>query len=75
MQKIHVRHQYDDLVPRRDYSRNTSYRFVEVLNFKHFSRHITFDQGDKLGRNKHINSYVTVSVMLRLECGDTSEVK
>ena len=57
---------------RRVHSGNTSYRFVEIFNFKHFARHFTFDPAGDFGRNKQIKDYVIVSVVLALECGDTS---
>ena len=57
---------------RRVHSRNTSYRFLEVFNFKHFARYISFDPAGDVGRNKQIKNYVQVSVVFALECGNTS---
>ena len=57
---------------RRVHSGNTSYRFVEIFNFRHFASHITFDPAGDFGRNKQIKDYVIVSVVLALECGNTS---
>lgn len=54
------------------HSGNTSYRFVEIFNFRHFASHITFDPAGDFGRNKQIKDYVIVSVVLALECGNTS---
>ena len=44
---------------------------VEILRFRHFSRHVVFDaEGDKF-RNKRIEDYITVSVVIDMECGNT----
>ena len=60
---------------RRGYSGNTTFRFIEILNFKHFARYFTFDPVDNLGRNKRLNDYLNVSVLLKVECGDMSETE
>lgn len=44
-------------MPRRDYSENTTHRFIEVFDFKHFSRHFTFDRAGKNELNKELKSY------------------
>ena len=44
---------------------------TETLRFRHFSRHVVFDaEGDKF-RNKRIEDYITVSVVIDMECGNT----
>lgn len=70
-----VRHLFYALKARRGYSGNTTFRFIEILNFKHFARYFTFDPVDNLGRNKRLNDYLNVSVLLRVECGDMSETE
>ena len=57
--------------PCGDYSVATTSRYVEILYFKHFYKHIVFTgQGDKI-RNKEIKDYINVSVMIDIEWGDT----
>ena len=51
---------------------DTKGNFVEIFNFRHFASHITFDPAGDFGRNKQIKDYVIVSVVLALECGNTS---
>ena len=59
------------LVPRRDYNVATKRNLVEILRFQHFYRHVVFDgDGDKL-RNKRIEDYISVSVVIDMECGNT----
>lgn len=46
--------------------------YVEILNFRHFFKHIVFtSEGDKI-RNKEIKNYINVSVVVDIECGDTT---
>jgi len=66
------RHQSEPLEPCGVHSGDTSYRFLEVFNFKHFAGHISFNPEGDFGRNKQIKDYVIVSVVLALECGNTS---
>ena len=48
----------------------TKRNLVEILAFKHFSRHVVFDaEGDKF-RNKRIEDYITVLVVIDMECGN-----
>lgn len=57
--------------PRGDNSVATKRNLVEILRFRHFSRHVVFDaEGDKF-RNKRIEDYITVSVVIDMECGNT----
>ena len=59
------------LVPCGDNSVATKRNLVEILRFRHFSRHVVFDaEGDKF-RNKRIEDYITVSVVIDMECGNT----
>ena len=52
---------------RRDNSVATKRNLVEILRFRHFSRHVVFDaEGDKF-RNKRIEDYITVSVVIDME--------
>lgn len=54
-----------------DYSVDTKKRYVEILNFRNFHKHIVFtDEGDKM-RNKEIKDYINVSVVVDIEWGDT----
>ena len=51
----------------RDNSVATKRNLVEILRFRHFSRHVVFDaEGDKF-RNKRIEDYITVSVVIDME--------
>ena len=55
----------------RDYSVATKRKLVEILKFRHFAPHVVFDaEGDKY-RNKRTRNYITVSVVIDLECGNT----
>ncbi len=57
----------------RDNSVATKRNLVEILRFRHFSRHVVFDaEGDKF-RNKRIEDYITVSVVIDMECGNTKK--
>ena len=54
-----------------DNSVATKRNLVEILRFRYFSRHVVFDaEGDKF-RNKRIEDYITVSVVIDMECGNT----
>ncbi len=54
-----------------DYRVDTTSRYVEILCFRHFFKHIVFTgEGDKI-RNKVIKNYINVSVVVDIECGDT----
>ena len=56
-----------------DYCVATTSRYVEILYFKHFYKHIVFTgEGDKF-RNKVIKDYINVSVVIDIECGDTRD--
>lgn len=50
----------------------TKTNYVEILNFRHFFKHIVFtSEGDKI-RNKEIKNYINVSVVVDIECGNTN---
>ena len=50
----------------------TKTNYVEILNFRHFFKHIVFtSEGDKI-RNKEIKNYINVSVVVDIECGNTT---
>ena len=58
----------------RDYSVATKRKLVEILKFRHFAPHVVFDaEGDKY-RNKRTRNYITVSVVINLECGNTNRL-
>lgn len=51
----------------------TERNLVEILRFRHFFKHIVFtSEGDKI-RNKEIKNYINVSVVVDIECGNTTE--
>ena len=45
---------------------STSCEFVEVLNFRHFARYMSFSPTSKLGRKKQIMHGIEVSIVLHL---------
>ena len=50
-----------------DYCFATSKKYVEILSFKHFYRHVVFtSEGAKI-RNKQIKDYIDVSVVIDIE--------
>ena len=57
----------------RDYSVDTKKNYVEILNFRHFFKHIVFTGDGEKCRNKVIKDYINVSVVVDIECGDTTE--
>ena len=57
----------------RDLCVATKTNYVEILNFRHFFKHIVFtSEGDKI-RNKEIKNYINVSVVVDIECGNTNK--
>ena len=59
--------------PCGDYSVATKPKYVEILDFKHFVKHIVFNlDGDKF-RNKEIKNYVVVKVVIDMVCGNTKK--
>jgi len=50
-----------------------SERYLEILEFRHIVKHMTFvGEGEKL-RNKTLKNYVTVKVVLDMVLGNTTE--
>ncbi len=47
--------------------------YVEILRFKHFTRHMVFTENGKKPRNKEIKNYINVSVAVEVVCGDTKK--
>lgn len=45
---------------------STSGEFVEVLNFKHFARYMSFSKTDPRGAKKEISTSLHVSVVMRV---------
>ena len=46
---------------------DTKKKYVEILNFRHFHKHIVFtDEGEKM-RNKEIKDYINMSVVVDIE--------
>ena len=56
-----------------DYSVATKRKLVEILKFRHFAPHVVFDAEGGKYRNKRIENYITVSVVIDLECGNTKD--
>ena len=50
----------------------TKTNYVEILNFRHFFKHIVFTSECDKTRNKEIKNYINVSVVVDIECGDTT---
>ena len=46
-------------------------KFVKLLDFRHFERHMMFSQSDRKTYKKAISDGVTVSVVLDEGCGNT----
>ena len=56
-----------------DYSRTTSARYLEVLEFTHFVTMFEFDGGGHFRGNKHLITKINCSVVLDLGWGNTQE--
>ncbi|GET14717.1 hypothetical protein SN4111_09790 [Ligilactobacillus agilis] len=55
----------------RERSVATKTSYVEILNFRHFFKHIVFtSEGDKI-RNKEMKNYINVSIVVDIERGNT----
>ena len=46
-------------------------KYIEILCFRHFARHMSFSQNDRKALKKAILDGVNVSVVLDMECGNT----
>lgn len=51
-------------------NRNAKERYVEILNFQHFTRYVTFTKDGDDFRNKELKNKIEVSVVLDMECVD-----
>lgn len=51
----------------------TSEGYVKLLEFRHFERFFKFDRGDRKTYKKAISDGVNVSVVLNIECVNTSK--
>ena len=52
---------------------DTKERLVEVLYFKQFYRHFVFEEDEEGNRNKRMEKYFEVSVVVDVGCGDTKK--
>lgn len=50
----------------RDDMFNTSEKFLEILCFRHFARHVEFSRTRKNGRKKQVVDSIEVSVILHM---------
>jgi hypothetical protein len=55
------RNLFHTLNTRGNGGRNTSQIYVEILSFRHFSRHMVFERSVEKDKNKLIKSWVPVS--------------
>ncbi|MCK9218212.1 MAG: hypothetical protein M0P77_09910 [Firmicutes bacterium] len=51
-------------------NRNAKERYVENLNFQHFTNYVTFTKDDNNFRSKELKDKIEVSVVLDMECVD-----
>jgi len=51
-------------------NRNAKERYVEILNFQHFTNYVTFTKDGYDFRNKELRNKIEVSVVLDMECVD-----
>lgn len=66
-----LRHQSGRIEPYRVRGCTTSGRYVRILDFRHFERHMMFSQSDRKTYKKAISDGVNVSVVLDVGCGNT----
>lgn len=52
---------------------DTKERLIEVLYFKQFYRHFVFTEDEEGNRNKRMEKYFEVSVVVDVGCGDTKK--
>ena len=55
------------------YCGTTSHRYLEVLEFTHFVRMFNFGKFEEKYKEKHFVDRISVSVVIDLGCGNTSE--
>lgn len=51
----------------------TKNKHVEILGFKLFSKHFTFDSDEENFKKKSLKKYFDVSAVIDVVCGDTTE--
>lgn len=56
-----------------DRKANINHSLVKILDFRHFERFFTFSKSDRKTYKKAISDGVNVSVVLDMECGNTSK--
>ena len=59
----------------RDNSSVTKSRYIEILRFRHFAKHVVFTDNGTKTRNKEIRDYINVSVVVDVVCGNTKGEK
>lgn len=52
--------------------RNTKETYLEILYFRQFYRHCVFGVDEEGNRNKRIEKYFEVSVVVDIGCGNTN---
>ena len=57
---------FQDYPACRDDMFNTSEKFLEILCFRHFARHVEFSRTRKNGRKKQVVDSIEVSVILHM---------
>lgn len=50
-------------------------KYLEILEFRHFQRHMSFSQNDRKTYKKAISDGIDVSVVLDMECGNIQKSK
>ena len=51
---------------------NTKETYLEILYFRQFYRHFVFVEDGEGNRNKRVEKYFEVSVVVDVGCGDTN---
>jgi len=70
--KIHTRHQSDAIVPRGDGCVDMSHRYLEILDFMHFFKHMVFTLKGQNVLEKSVQNEIHVSVGIELVVVDRS---
>ena len=50
-----------------------SHKYVEILEFRHFVKHMAFVGEGEKSRNKVLKNYVMVRVVIDVVCGNTTK--
>lgn len=58
-------------MPCGDDSVATTSRYVEILDFKHFVKHMVFNPEGEKYRKKELKNYIIVKVAIDMVCGNT----